>query len=247
MISLTLRFYGDLKELLLISHDGMPVHRRLPLPTSVKDLIEGCGVPHTEVDLVLVDREPASFSRLVEDGEYISIYPPFSTIELPSGQRLQQPLSGPARFLADVNLGKLAWYLRMAGFDTAYRNNAEDRELLEQMEEEKRILLTRDRKLLMHNAVEHGYLPRSDDPVEQLQEVFGRFHLLRETAPFTRCPHCNGRLRQVAKEDIIDRLEPLTKRHYQTFSQCPDCGQVYWSGSHLRRLDPRIRELLTTG
>lgn len=245
MITVSLRFYGDLNELLTISagQDQTTLERQLPGPTSVKDLIEGCGVPHTEVDVILVDSKVVDFSYLIANGERISIYPFFNSLTIPETDRLQPPAPPHPRFLADVNLGKLARYLRLAGFDTAYRNDADDEDLIEQMMEDNRVLLTRDRKLLMHKIVRHGYLPRSADPAEQLKEVLRRFDLFHEVDPFSRCPRCNGALQNVPKEEIIDQLEPLTKRHFDQFSQCPDCGQIYWAGSHRRRLDPRVKEI----
>jgi uncharacterized protein with PIN domain len=146
--------------------------------------------------------------------------------------------------VVDVNLGKLAKHLRLAGFDTAYKNDAMDSEIIQQMEEENRILLTRDRKLLMRNAVKIGYLPRSDDPTEQLEEVFKRFDLFDEIQPYSRCVNCNGVLENVSKESVMDQLEPLTKKYFEEFSQCPECGQVYWKGSHRNRLDSRLERLL---
>src|SRR5699024_113327 len=195
----------------------------LPGPTSIKDLIEGCGVPHTEVDLILATGKTVDFSYLIKDGDHFSIYPVFMSLNIPGGHRLQElPLSDP-RLMVDVNLGKLARYLRIAGFDTAYENDAEDDELIARMQTEQRILLTRDRKLLMRKLVRHGYLPRSDDAAEQLEEVLLRFQLIDEINAFSRCPRCNGLLRSVPKEQVLDRLEPLTKRYFDTFSQCPDC------------------------
>ncbi|GAA5523007.1 Mut7-C ubiquitin/RNAse domain-containing protein [Aliifodinibius salicampi] len=245
MITVSLRFYGDLNDLLTIStgQNQTTFERQLPGPTSVKDLIEGCGVPHTEVDVILVDSKAVDFSYLIADGNRISIYPVFNSLDIPEADRLQKPTAHYPRFLADVNLGKLARYLRLAGLDTAYRNDADDDDLIEQMQEENRVLLTRDRKLLMHKVVRHGYLPRSADPAEQLEEVLRRFDLFHELEPFSRCPRCNGSLQNVPKEEIIDRLEPLTKRHFDEFSQCIGCGQVYWAGSHRRRLDPKVKEI----
>lgn len=245
MLRITLRFYGDLNDLLFSNFNGPTVERQLYAPTSVKDLVEGCGVPHTEVDYLLSDGYPVDFSHLVQEEQRISVYPFFNSLDLPTGQRLQ-PLPPPVRFLADANLGKLARYLRMAGFDTAYRRSGSDREIINQMTEEERILLTRDRKLLMHKVVEHGYLPRSDDPTCQLKEVLHRFDLLDQIDPFTRCPRCNGILKPVPKQEIIDRLEPLTKRHFDRFSQCAGCGQIYWAGSHRRRLKPAVQEILNS-
>jgi len=241
MIRLTLRFYGDLNELVYNSHKGKEFVRRIPAPTSVKDLIEGCGVPHTEVDLILADGKRVDFSYLISANQYISVYPVFYFLDAPASDYLQPETPPDPRFVVDVNLGKLAGYLRMAGFDATYRNDAEDEELIQQMEAEQRILLTRDRKLLMRNAVRYGYLPRSDDPSEQLAEVIRRFDLFDSIEPFSRCPNCNSPLQPVAKEEVLDQLEPLTKRYYDTFSQCPNCGQVYWAGSHIERMNPTLK------
>jgi uncharacterized protein with PIN domain len=244
MIRVSLRFYGDLNDLLFGSFNGPIVKRHLPSPTSVKDLIEGCGVPHTEVDLILANNRPVDFSYIIEEDQQISVYPFFNHLDIPASERLQKPTLANHRFLADTNLGKLARYLRMSGFDTAYIREQSDKEIISQMLGEQRALLSRDRKLLMHKVIEYGYLPRSDDPAEQLREVCRRFDLFDDVNPFSRCPNCNGLLQSVSKEDVIDQLEPLTKRHFDTFSQCPDCGQIYWSGSHRRRLDPRVKEII---
>ncbi|HLR76569.1 MAG TPA: Mut7-C RNAse domain-containing protein [Balneolaceae bacterium] len=244
MICTTLRFYGDLNPLLFKKPEGKTLHRNLSAPTSAKDLIEGAGIPHTEVDLILVNGKRTDFSYLPQDGDHFSIYPVFSTLTIPDEQRLQPAQLSKPRFLADVNLGKLARYLRIAGFDTAYSNAANDDELIEQMQNEHKTLLTRDRKLLMRKVVQFGYLPRSDDPVKQLEEVLRRFQLTERIKLFTRCPRCNGLLQSVAKEQIMDRLEPLTKKHYNHFSQCPDCGQVYWPGSHRNRLKEKFQKIL---
>ena len=217
--------------------------RILPEPASVKDVIESCGVPHTQVDLILVNSLPVNFHYLVEGGGQISVYPVFSTIELPETHRLQERTLKQLRFLVDVNLGKLARLLRMAGFDTAYRNHAHDKELIRKMLEENRVLITRDRRLLMHKVVSNGYLVHSDHPAEQLDEVLHRYDLYANMAPFSRCTLCNGLLEEAEKSDVLDKLEPLTKRYYNQFAKCPDCGQVYWAGSHRNRLHPGVKKI----
>lgn len=241
----TLRFYGDLVDLVSqpIS-DNRIIERSLSEPTSVKDLIEGCGVPHTEVDFILADNKPVDLSYKITGNIRISVYPFFNSLEIPISERLQVSKPDELLFLADVNLGKLAKHLRMAGFDTSYKNHATDSELIKQMQKENRILLTRDRKLLMRNAVKIGYLPRSDDSTEQLKEVFKRFDLFDEIQPYSRCVNCNGVLENVSKESVMDQLEPLTKKYFNEFSQCPDCGQVYWKGSHRNRLNSTLERLL---
>lgn len=244
MIRVSLRFYGDLNNLLFGGFTGPMIQRQLPGPSSVKDLIEGCGVPHTEVDMILANNRTVDFSYLVQDDQQISVYPFFNHLDMPASMRLQRPMLFKNCFLVDANLGKLARYLRMAGFDTAYIREQTDEEIINQMLGEQRALLSRDRKLLMHKVVEYGYLPRSDDPAEQLCEVCRRFDLFDAVHPFSRCPNCNGLLQSVSKEEIINQLEPLTKKHFEDFSQCPNCRQIYWAGSHRRRLDPKVKEIL---
>lgn len=238
-----LRFYGDLNNFLYTNHNGKSIERTLPSTTSVKDLIEACGIPHTEIDLILIANHPVDFSYLVKDGDNVSVYPHFNSLEIDPSKRLLKPYLLNPSFVVDVNLGKLARYLRMGGFDTIYQNKIADEELIDIMLEENRTLLTRDRKLLMRNVVRSGYLPRSDQPAEQLEEVLKRFALFDDVKPYTRCINCNGILESVSKEKIIDQLQPLTKKYFNDFSQCPDCGQIYWKGSHRNRLHPKIQNI----
>jgi uncharacterized protein len=242
-IHTTIRLYGDLTAIIPGNRHRSIIDRKIPEPTSVKDLIEACGVPHTEIDLILVDSHPVDFSFLINKDTQISVYPVFYELDIPENVRLQKRSISIPRFLADVNLGKLARYLRMAGFDTAYSNNVDDDDLILQMQNEKRVLLTRDHKLLMHNAVKTGFWPRSDHPAEQFKEVVTRFDLFDEVNPFSRCINCNGVLKNVSKKDVIDQLEPLTRKHFNRFSQCPDCEQIYWAGSHRDRLDPILQKI----
>jgi uncharacterized protein with PIN domain len=150
---------------------------------------------------------------------------------------------GIAKFVTDGHLGALTRNLRLLGFDVAYEQNADDRQLLEVMARENRALLTRDRRLLMHGIVQHGYCPRSQNADEQAIEVVRRFDLSELIAPFTRCLRCNAPLEEAAKADVIDELEPLTKIYYDQFRRCPGCKQIYWSGSHFPKLQKRIEEI----
>ena len=230
----TLRFYGDLADLAWdADRDGsarVPVDR----PRSVKDAIESCGVPHTEVDLVLVNGVSVGFDHPVGPDDRAAVYPPFTELDVPSQVR-PAPLE-EHRFLLDVHLGKLAGRLRLLGFDTAYRNDADDADLAAAAVAERRWLLTRDRGLLMRSAVMHGYLVRSDDHREQLAEVVRRFGLSAHVTPLTRCANCNGLLAPATKADVDHLLEPGTRRDHDTFAQCTSCGQVYWEGSHAPEL-----------
>ena len=184
----------------------------------MKDVIESLGVPHTEVDLILVNGASVGFDYLVRDGDRVSVYPVFESLDITPLVRVRpQPLR-ETRFVLDIHLGKLAVFLRMLGFDSLYRNDYRDDELARISHAEGRILLTRDRGLLKRSLVTHGYLVRSDDPREQLAEVIHRFDLRDAIQPLERCLRCNGELEPVAKEEVADRLPPRTREHYDTFS-----------------------------
>ncbi len=244
MLVVWLRFYEELNDFLAPQRRRRCFPRTLPGPTSVKDLIESCGVPHTEIDLILLNSEPVGFDVLVGDGDRVSVYPVCESLDISCVTPLQErPLRRP-RFLADVHLGKLARYLRLAGIDTAYSNHAADAELVERMHAEDRALLTRDRRLLMRRRVDKGYLVRSDRANRQLEEVVRRFDLTGSLQPWSRCIHCNTLLQAVAKDSIREQLEPLTAHYYEQFSRCPGCGQIYWAGSHKTRLPAVLRRLI---
>ena len=236
-----LRFYGDLNVFLRSKAGDAVIERRLAEKTSIKDVIESCGVPHPEVDLIFVDDQTVGFDHTVEDDAKVEVFPVEELGTFDTDKRLQR--FGISRFVADGHLGRLTRNLRLLGFDVAYRQNADDRRLLEVMACENRALLTRDRRLLMHGIVRHGYYPRSQNADEQTIEVVRRFNLSDLIAPFTRCLRCNAPLEEAAKADIIDRLAPLTKIYYDQFRRCPDCKQIYWSGSHFPKLQKRIDEI----
>ena len=223
MFEVALTFRGGLSYFLRREHrDADLVRRTLVEKTAVKDVIESCGVPHPEVDLIVVEGVGAiDFSWQVTGPVALKIYGAPAPAEiLPSAQRLQG--GAPVRFVADGHLGKLVRNLRLLGFDTAYERDADDPRLLRIMADENRTLLTRDRPLLMHGIVRHGYCPRSDGSEEQTREVLRRFGL--HPAPsefFTRCLHCNGSLVPAAKPDVLAELahEPLTLRYYDDFRE----------------------------
>lgn len=238
-------FYGTL-------NDFLPVHKRqidfayiLKDRASVKDTIEAIGVPHPEVDLILVNGKSVDFSYSVEANDHIQVYP------VSIGERSQPSLVRPhppehIRFVLDVHLGKLATSLRLLGFDTLYRNDYDDEELAEISSREQRILLTQDRGLLKRSIVIHGYFVRANNPQQQIIEVFNRFNLFTaaQNAPFSRCLRCNGVLEPVAKEAIRDRLPVLTQQHYDEFSRCQTCGRIYWKGGHYDRMKALVDRVL---
>ena len=236
-----LALHGDLDFFVRRGVRGRTIERTLSEKTSVKDAIEARGVPHPEVDLILVNGQPVDFQYCIASVAEIEVYPVGGSSTQFKNKRLQ--VATALKFVADGHLGGLVRDLRLLGFDVAYDPQAEDRQLLLVMERETRALLTRDRRLLMHAIVTTGYCPRSQNADEQTVEVIRRFDLLGSIAPFTRCLRCNAPLQKVPKAEIIERLEPLTKIYYEQFRHCTGCGQIYWAGSHFAKLQKRLKQI----
>jgi uncharacterized protein with PIN domain len=238
------RFYAELSDFLPAAKRQIAFAHSFQGRVSVKHLIEALGVPHPEVDLVLVNGQSVDFSYLVQDSDRISVYPVFESIDITPLVRLRpQPLREP-RFVLDTHLGRLAVYLRMLGFDTVYRNDYADEELAQVTSQEGRILLTRDRGLLKRSEVTHGYCVRDTNPRRQVVEVLRRFDLFQAVTPLVRCVRCNASLAPVSKEAISHRLQSKTLQYYDEFRICQGCDQVYWQGSHYKRMQRFIQSVL---
>jgi uncharacterized protein with PIN domain len=252
---LEIKFHGDLGTFFLPARlrTGRRVLRRLSEKTSIKDVIEACGVPHPEVDLIAIRGanvpipQPADFRWQVETSARIDVYGfPAPEDVLPSQPRLQRRCC--ERFVVDGHLGGLARNLRLLGLNSSYEPQADDHRLLQIMATEDRAILTRDRRLLMHSIVKDGFCPRSHDPEMQTTEVLRRFGLTISSgaiAPFTRCLECNGLLQTTGKQDVSARLaaEPRTLQYYNHYRVCAECGRIYWPGSHFSKLAQRIARL----
>ena len=236
----TFRFYEELNDFLPATRRKRDfVHRFVGTP-SVKDTIEALGVPHTEVDLILVDGVSVGFDRKLGGGERVAVYPTFERFDVAPLNRLRAaPLREP-RFVLDVHLGKLARYLRMLGFDTRYQNDYDDPTIIALAARDRRIILTRDLGILKHNAVTHGYWLRATAPLDQLREVIDAFDLARSIAPFTRCMACNGLLHSVEKSAVCHRVPPGVVEDFDDFAECAACQKVYWPGSHYDRMQALI-------
>ena len=233
-----LQFHGDLSFFLPNSLRSGAVERSLREKSSVKDVIEACGVPHPEVDLIVCDGAPVGFRHQIARAARIDVFPFGTAPDLFPNDRLQRAYL--RQFVADGHLGKLARDLRLLGIDVVYSATATDDELIAIATSERRALLTRDRRLLMHAIIQHGYFPRSQTPEAQTLEVLRRFELRGALRPYSRCLRCNAALAPVAKTEVIGELEPLTRIYYEDFRRCAGCGTVYWQGSHFAKLQARI-------
>jgi uncharacterized protein with PIN domain len=211
---------------------------------TVKHIIEAIGVPHTEVDVILVNEVSVGFDYRPTDGDIIRVFPRNGDWDERKIQHLQPEPGQNLKFILDGHLGKLASYLRILGFDTRYQNNLDDDVLADISHKEERILLTRDRGLLKRSIVEYGYYIREKTPKKQVVEVLNTFNLHENAEPFSRCAKCNGLLRSTTKEEVFDRLEPRTQLYYEDFKICSQCDQVYWKGSHFRKMNIFVNGLL---
>jgi len=232
-----LRFYEELNDFLPEERRKRAFAVEVDRARSVKDAIESAGVPHTEVDLVIVDGRSVDFAHLLRGGERVAVYPMFEALDIAPLVRLRpRPMRDP-RFVADTHLGKLARHLRMAGFDTLYGTDWDDDRIVAISLGERRTILTRDRGMLRRREVERGYCVRAVESEAQLGEVVAALQLEGLIAPFTRCRECNTPLEDVPREAVLDRLPPRVRELYDRFKRCPTCRRVYWEGSHFRRME----------
>lgn len=236
MVNASFRFYDGLGDFLPRARRGREFSTPCAREASVKHMIEALGVPHTEVELVLVNGESRGFEHLLREHDRVAVYPAFGLLDVRPLQRLRTWPAGRPGFVADAHLGALARLLRMAGYDTLYDNHYHDDEIARIAHEEGRVLLTRDRELLKRRTVELGCYLHAIDPAEQLRELFARLRLGAAMRPFSLCLHCNLALRPVAKAEVLARLPPRVADAHTAFTTCDACGRVYWKGSHHARM-----------
>ncbi len=244
MPTATFRFYAELNDCLPSWARGSSFRHAFQGSPAVKDVIEALGVPHVEVDLILVNDGSVGFEHRLKDNDRVAVYPVFETFDVTMVQKVRpEPLRETA-FLADAHLGKLARILRLLGFDTVYARELDDASIADKAAREGRIVLTRDRALLKRSAVQHGYWVRSEVPEGQAREVVQRFDLRRTARPFSRCLACGGVLAPVDKEQVLPRLPPRVRAWRDTFLLCTGCAKLYWKGTHHGRLQATIAQIL---
>jgi len=238
------RFYEELNDFLPADKKKIEFPYRFEGKPSIKDAIEAIGIPHTEVELILANGKSVGFDYHLRDGDRISVYPVFESFNISPIVLLRNKPLRKTAFVVDVHLGKLARLLRMLGFDTLYRNDYSDNEIIRISVNENRIILTRDRGILKHSSVTHGYCIRSIKPVEQTREVLHRFDLYSQFKPFKRCIQCNGLIEHIEKNAIKNQLPPKTANYFDEFYTCLDCGKIYWRGSHYQGMKAKLERII---
>lgn len=236
MVTATFRFYEELNDFLAPDRRRRDFSCTCARAATTKHMIEALGVPHTEVELVLVNGQSVGFDRILEDGDRVAVFPKFEMIDVTPLLRVREHPLRVTRFVADAHLGGLAHMLRMAGFDTLYDNNYHDSEIEAIVVQDGRIVLTRDRELLKRRTITHGCYVRTLKPAEQLCEIFDRLDLARRARPFTLCLNCNAPLRVIEKAKVLTRIPPSVRERFDHFSTCDVCQRVFWEGSHWRRM-----------
>jgi uncharacterized protein len=237
------RFYEELNDYLPSSRRKRSFVHSFDGTPAVKDVIEGLGVPHTEVDLILVDGRSARFSHRLRGGERVAVYPMFERFDIRPLYRLRPKPLRRTRFVADVHLGKLARMLRLLGFDTKYPTELSDRGLVATSVRERRVLLSRDVHLFMYRTLTRGYRLRSTDSERQLEEVIGALSLQRAAQPFTRCMSCNAKLHPVRRAAVKDHVPARVFKRFRRFVRCPGCERIYWRGTHFLHLEQLVRRV----
>jgi uncharacterized protein with PIN domain len=246
-VTATFRFYAELNDFVAPEKRGREFSSPCARAATAKHMIEALGVPHTEVELVLVNGASTGFDYLLKDHDRVAVYPRFRTLHA-SALTLAPPSSAnPIHFVADAHLGALAHLLRMAGFDTLYDNNFQDGEIEEIARLGERIVLTRDRELLKRRSVIRGCYVRETKPPHQLHEIFARLNLAPHVKPFTLCLECNTPLRPAPKDEVLARLPPSVRERFERFSICDVCRGVFWEGSHWRRMRELLDRVISSG
>jgi uncharacterized protein with PIN domain len=148
------------------------------------------------------------------------------------------------RFVADVMLGRLAKWLRIAGFDVLYSNRFADDELVALSRAEGRILLSRDTRLLVRKAVDHFIFLESEDVQSQIRQVFETTHTTNLVGILTRCLSCNDLLMETPREQAQEKVPPFVFKTQTQFKSCSKCNKVYWAGTHRQSVLHTLEKLL---
>lgn len=141
------------------------------------------------------------------------------------------------KFLLDGMLGSLSRWLRIAGYDTKYYVDKDDRDLLREAFKTHRVLLTRD-KLMVQRAEKMGVdtiLVSSDKIKDQLNQIKKSLGLILVPS-LLWCPLCNGELSPRTRDDLRSDVPEVSLNAYEKFWMCVDCQKIYWKGSHWKKI-----------
>ena len=239
-----IKFHGYLNDFLRSVKRNKFCHIMVSGHQTIKDIIESMGIPHVEVDVILVNKSSVNFKYRIRERDRAEVYGSGNKVRRKNLYHLQVvPLKYP-RFILDEHLGKLASKLRMIGIDSCLFNGKTDKDLVEQALRKRRIILTRDVELLKRSIIKRGYWVRNDDPAKQVTEIYNRFHLEKVLKPFHRCLVCNGLIIKVNKEEVAAQIPPGSRSRFDEYFRCSSCGKIYWKGSHYEKMKFEIENII---
>lgn len=237
------RFYAELNDFLPEVERQVWFDYRFSGSPALRDAVEALGVPHPEVDLIVVNGQSVGWEHALASGDEVSVYPVFESLDIAPVVRLRPEPLRVTRFVVDAHLGRLARWLRMLGFDALYDARFDRARIIAAAIREPRIILTRDRRLLRDGRVTHGYWVRNSNARRQIAEVVERLDLRAQFTPFARCMRCNGTLVPRPPAEVAGQVPPRARERAKEFRQCDACGKIYWSGTHVERMRRLIGEL----
>ena len=244
MVTATFRFYEELNDFLAPERRRREFTVPCARAATTKHMIEALGVPHTEVELILLNNQSVGFGTLLREGDRVAVYPKFELLDITPLLRVREQPLRDTRFVADCHLAGLARLLRMMGFDTLYDNGFVDEEIERIAAQQGRIVLTRDRDLLKRRSITHGCYVRELRSQQQLREIFERLDLTRSARPFTLCLSCNAALHAIPRALVEHRLPPRVRELYYRFSTCEVCGRIFWEGSHWQSMRALVEAVI---
>jgi uncharacterized protein with PIN domain len=148
------------------------------------------------------------------------------------------------KFIADCMLGKLAKELRMLGYDTIYYRGEDARQMIQLARQEGRLILTRNTKLIPKRPEDRIIRVMEDNPLLQLRELIQKRYIsLNEENLFSRCLLCNVLIDEIPKEEAAGKVPDFIFYQQKTFYRCPQCGRIYWQGTHQGNMQKRVAEL----
>jgi len=244
MPKVTFRFYEELNDFLPKYRRKADFETMFKGKRSIKDMIESLGVPHTEVDLILVDGKSVDFNYILQDKDRVSVYPVFESLNITNVTHLRKIPLRRNKFIADINLGNIVKYMRALGLDLFYDSLLSTREIIKISKRENRIILTKDSKLLKFKDVSHGIFIRPDTTIEQIRRIINYLDIKDDLKPFSRCLQCNTLLDVVPKENILNKIPPMTIEFCDEDVQCQSCNKIYWKGTHYINMMKVVKQIL---
>lgn len=151
------------------------------------------------------------------------------------------------KFIVDHNVGKLARWLRMMGYDSVFFDSGEDSLMVRQALAEGRTVITRDTGIMRRRVVNNGRLKailiESEEPERQMQQLLTAFDLAEESKPFTLCLECNRALEPRTPEEVAERVPPYVFQTQKQYVECPACHRIYWQGTHWEAMVRKLKSL----